>query len=168
MTLKQVADGIVRDLRSKESQPEGSVLPEARQGEATRDVPVRVFGAVTEGGQKSPVPPTLPIPGSNSDDSSLTFSDLLKKIAGEIAPEEFQDGAVEGMTNLEVLARRVFAAALASNMGAQRARELVVDRLEGKAQRAAQVHTPDTTIEDQLDKAAVALLNGMATPDKGA
>lgn len=67
-------------------------------------------------------------------------------------------------SNLEVLARKVVDSALTTSMGSQRARELIVERIEGKAQRANQVVQPDTTLEDQIDRAAVALLNDLAAP----
>lgn len=83
----------------------------------------------------------------------------------EVADEEFQDDGT-GRSNLEVLARKVVKASLSDNMGAQRARELIVERIEGKAQRANQVQGVDTSLEDQIDKAAVALLNDIAAPVK--
>lgn len=92
---------------------------------------------------------------------------MLKKIASEIAPVEFTEGEAIGWTNMEVLARKVFSAALADTMGAQRARELVIERLEGKAGRAAPTQGTNTELDDQLDRAAVAALNEFV-PDKGA
>lgn len=70
------------------------------------------------------------------------------------------------MTNLEVLARKVFFAALTDFMGAQRARELVIERLEGKAGRAAPTQGANTELDDQLDRAAVSALNDLV-PEKG-
>lgn len=70
------------------------------------------------------------------------------------------------MTNAEVLARNILNDALA---GDKAAREMIVDRVEGKAVRGEKVQTADTTVEDQIGEAEVALLNGLAGgPDKGA
>jgi hypothetical protein len=161
-TLKQVASGLeLRDLRQAEPVQEGPVLPSAPPAEAPRNAAIRVFGTAAG---KPPVPPTLPVPGLAADDSEVTFTDLLKKVLRETADAEFQDDG-GSQSNLEVLARKVVKASLSDNMGAQRARELIVERIEGKAQRANQVSTPDTALEDQIDKAAVALLNGIAKPD---
>lgn len=68
---------------------------------------------------------------------------------------------------MEVLARKVFSAALADNLGSQRARELVIERLEGKAGRATPIQGTNTELDDQLDRAAVSALNDLV-PDKGA
>lgn len=70
------------------------------------------------------------------------------------------------MTNMEVLARRVFDSALSSGMGAQKARELVVDRLEGKAGRATPVQGANTELDDQLDRVAIGLLNELVPRSK--
>jgi len=70
------------------------------------------------------------------------------------------DGVV-GMTNLEALARRVFDEALSRNLGSQRARELIVERLEGKAVRGDKPVTPDTTLEDQLERTEADLINSL-------
>lgn len=79
----------------------------------------------------------------------------------EDAAEEFQEKYVgQGrMKNLEILARGLVQDAL---NGDKNTRELVIDRIEGKAVRAAQVQPPDTTLEDQLDRASVAALNELA------
>lgn len=160
-TLKQVGNGSeLRDLRQAEPVPQGPFLSDAPEDVAPRNVPVRVFGASAG---SPPVPPTLPTPGSSGDENEVTFTDLLKKVLRETADLEFQDDG-GSQSNLEVLARKVVKASLSDNMGAQRARELIVERIEGKAQRANQVSTPDTALEDQIDKAAVAMLNDLAAP----
>lgn len=63
------------------------------------------------------------------------------------------------MSNAEVLTRGLVAAALE---GKQFAIEAVLDRYEGKPVRANQVQTADTTVEEQIDRQSVALLNQIA------
>lgn len=69
------------------------------------------------------------------------------------------------MSNAEVLMRGILRDAL---KGDKAAREILLDRAEGKAVRGQVVQSADTTVEDQIDAAALALLNGLAEPDKGA
>ncbi len=170
MNLKKVANGLeLQNLRGEEPKQEGPVLPATRASYPKAVRGSGIFGAASHNDPERPAktlsPPVLDNSGGSAEDESLSFTAYLKKVAMEIAPEDYQDADSE-MTGLELLARKVFYAALSDNMGAQRARELVVERLEGKAVRAAQVQTPDTTIEDQIDRAAVAALNELATSTK--
>lgn len=70
------------------------------------------------------------------------------------------------MTNLEALARKLWAEALDSGMGSQRARDQLVERLEGKAVRGEKPATPDTTLTEQLDRTEAELINSLAAPAK--
>lgn len=63
------------------------------------------------------------------------------------------------MSNAEVLTRLLVDKALQGN---QFALEMVLDRYEGKPVRAQTVQSADTSIEEQIDKASVALLNSLA------
>ena len=67
------------------------------------------------------------------------------------------------MTNAEVLTRMLVDKALQQN---QFAMEMVLDRYEGKPVRAQTVQSADTTIEEQIDKASVALLNSLTEEGK--
>jgi hypothetical protein len=66
------------------------------------------------------------------------------------------------MTNLEALARRVFDEALTAALGSQRAREMIVERLEGKAVRGEKPNLPDTNLDDQLDRTEADLINALS------
>lgn len=90
------------------------------------------------------------------------MSDLFKRLLREVAVAGFQDVPGERMSNAEVLARGIMNAAL---LGDKAARELVIDRVEGKAVRGQTVQTADMTVEDQVDEAMIALLS--APTDKG-
>lgn len=69
------------------------------------------------------------------------------------------------ITQLEALVRRIWQEALSGNMGSQRARELIVERLEGKAPRGEAPKTANTTLEEQLEKTEVDLLNSLTKDD---
>jgi hypothetical protein len=170
-SLKQVVDGSqLRDLRGTEREHEGPLLPETRGSDAPPTRKGRVFGTAGSadgvGGLPAIKPAVLDTPGRPGGSEPVTFTELLKQIAQEIAPDEFTLGEAVGWTNMEVLARKVFSSALSDNMGAQRARELVIERLEGKAGRAAPTQGTNTELDDQLDRAAVSALNDLV-PDKG-
>lgn len=158
--LKQVSDGSeLRDLRASEYKPEGSVLQEAPEVSASQAGEGRVFGPARgdNGGRgATSVPATvLDSPGRTpADDADITFTSLLKKIGLEI------DTATQKM-NLELLARRVWSEAKSSSMGSQRAREMIAERLEGKAVRGEKPSVPDTTIEDQLERTEADLINSL-------
>lgn len=63
------------------------------------------------------------------------------------------------MNNAEVLARRLLHRALKENPAAM---EMVIDRVEGKAVRAAQVAQQDTTLDDQLTRLDEQTLDALA------
>lgn len=63
------------------------------------------------------------------------------------------------MTNAEALARKLLDRALREDKVAM---EMVADRIEGKAVRAAQVNAVDKTVEDQLDHLDNARLDDLA------
>lgn len=63
------------------------------------------------------------------------------------------------MSNAEVLARKLLSKALFEDKVAM---EMVADRIEGKAVRAAQVNAVDKTVEDQLDRLDNARLDDLA------
>lgn len=65
------------------------------------------------------------------------------------------------MLNLELLARRVWTEAKSSSLGSQRARDMIAERLEGKAVRGDKPPIQDTTIEEQLDRTEADLINSM-------
>lgn len=157
LTLKKVADG--SDLRSMlppERVDQGQVLPHPQPAETSRDATGGVFAVPSD-----PTDPVPAAPGNRLDDAELNLTVLLRQILMEDAAEEFQEKYVgQGrMKNLEILARGLVQDAL---NGDKNTRELVIDRIEGKAVRAAQVQPPDTTLEDQLDRASVAALNELA------
>jgi hypothetical protein len=168
--LKKVVDGnALRNMQQANAGQEGSVLPSPREGDAPPAGEVRLFGTADPDNRvgntevvKSSVPDAT---GRNDSSGELTFTALLRKIAVEQAAEEWQDSS-SPMTNMEVLARKVFNTALREGMQTQRARELVIERLEGKAGRAAPVQGSNTELDDQLDRAAVALLNDLAPTPK--
>jgi hypothetical protein len=158
--LKQVSDGSeLRDLRPSEYKPEGSVLQEAPEDSAPKTGEGRVFGPARgdNGGRgATPVQATvLDSPGRTpADDADVTFTSLLKKIGLE------KDTATQ-MLNLELLARRVWTEAKSSSLGSQRARDMIAERLEGKAVRGDKPPVQDTTIEEQLDRTEADLINSM-------
>jgi hypothetical protein len=164
--LKKVSDGPeLRDLRDQEYKPEGSVLQEAPENSAPPARTSRIFGAAEgdDGGRRADaIPPAvLDSPGrTGTDDADVTFTNLLKKIGLEIAAPLHQDRDTQ-MLNLEVLARKVWREALSLNMGSQKAREMIAERLEGKAVRGDKPVQPDTTIEEQIDRAEVDLINSL-------
>lgn len=158
----------LRSVRGEERQPERPVLPDAQAREAGRNGEVRLFGTSqgkdTGGGQGNLAPAVLNPPSPVSD-GELSFTDLLKQVLKEIAPSEYQDGT-RIKTKAEIIAAKVVEVAMGNTTGSMRARELIVERIEGKAQRANPVSTPDTTLEDQIDKTALAMLNELAAPAK--
>lgn len=164
--LKKVSDGPeLRDLRDQEYKPEGSVLQEAPENSAPPARTSRIFGAAEgdDGGRRADaIPPAvLDSPGRPpADDADLTFTNILKRIGLELAAPGLQDRDTQ-MMNLEVLARRVWDEAMSKNMGSQRAREMIAERLEGKAVRGEKPVTPDTSIEEQIDRAEVELINSL-------
>jgi hypothetical protein len=71
----------------------------------------------------------------------------------------FQDVTVGRiMNNAEVLARRLMTRALA---GDEKAQALVIERVEGKAGRAADPKQPDTALDEQLDAAGLDAINDL-------
>jgi hypothetical protein len=87
----------------------------------------------------------------------------LKRLLREVAASRHQEDGSR-MTNAEVLARKLLERALEGNQAAQ---ELVVDRVEGKAGRAAPAGASDVQLEEQIDRAAVAALNSLVPDEKG-
>lgn len=81
---------------------------------------------------------------------------LFKRLLREAAPVEYQieDGRL--VTSAEVLAKRILADAL---RGDRNMRDLVVAYTEGKPGTKQEQKVADTSIEDQIDRAAVAHLN---------
>lgn len=65
----------------------------------------------------------------------------------------------EGIPNIEVLARTIW---LAAKVGNQKAQEIIVERLEGKAVRGEKPATPDTTLNEQLERTEADLINSLA------
>lgn len=81
----------------------------------------------------------------------------------EPAPLPWQDAGLS-MTNVEVLARKMWHSAIEPGLNQAKARELVIDRLEGKAGRANNVNPVNTELDEQLDRQATDLLNDLAKP----
>jgi len=167
---KKVDDGDpLRDLREEEQVTEEPVLLPARGPDAPKTRSHGIFGSAGRGnlggGAENFQPAVLDAPRRPGEEVDLSFSALLRRIALEIAPDLHQE-TDRRMTNMEVLARRVFDSALSSGMGAQKARELVVDRLEGKAGRATPVQGANTELDDQLDRVAIGLLNELVPRSK--
>jgi hypothetical protein len=79
-----------------------------------------------------------------------------------MAAEMFQEGDRQ-ITNLEALARMVWNDGLSQRMGSQRTREMIVERLEGKAVRGEKVNLPDTSLDDQLDRTEAELINALGS-----
>lgn len=153
--LKGGADGPeLRNMREAESNGQGSVLPSTREGQAAGNEPVGIFG---------PQAQTNPVESSARpvDLNEVTLTALLRRILQEPATKDRQDDPTRTMTNLEVIARGMVADAA---NGDKTMRELIVDRIEGKAVRAAQVQPIDTSLEEQLDKAAITELNKLTEP----
>jgi hypothetical protein len=143
----------LRSVPTAEPEPQGSVLLATQPGEAPRDASIGVFGP---GAEVTPVTP----PGRRDVDSTdASLTELLKTILREDAIAAFQDDPARRLTNLEVLARGMVNDALG---GDRTMREMVVERVEGKAIRAAQVTPADSSLEDQLDRASIAALNDLA------
>lgn len=90
---------------------------------------------------------------------------MFKRLLAEVASPKFQTNEAAVLTNADVLARGILEDAMA---GDKAAREIVLDRVEGKAVRGQTIQSADTTVEDQITEAEVALLNNLAKPDKGA
>lgn len=165
----KVEDGdSLRSVRAKEQVAEESVLHDPRPVDAVHARKAGIFGAARPG-EGTAVQPAVPDNPQRTGTTSLeqTFTSLLRGIALESAADRHQD-TDRPMSNLEVLARKVFDAALSDGMGSQKARELLVDRLEGKAGRAATPTGANTELDDQLDRTAVSLLNELVPTQKDA
>lgn len=153
LELKKVDHGgALRNLRTPEQQPEGSVLSEAQPQNAPADGKLGLFAA----GETSTDRPSTRRIGTVAD-LELNLTALLKSILLEDAVDAYQESD-RTMTNLEVIARGMVADAM---RGGGAARELVIDRVEGKAVRAAQVTPPDTSLEEQIDRSSVEALNAL-------
>lgn len=154
--LKKVADGTtLRDLQAGESVGEGSVLPNPQPADAPADAKDRIFTVSPEPAESTPAN----VGTGNLADAELNLDLLLKQILLEEAAEEFQEeGSNTRMKGIEILARGLIDDAL---RGDKNTRALVIERIGGKAVRAAQVQPPDTTLEDQLDRASVEALNSL-------
>lgn len=165
--LRKVASGDqVREVPPEDEASERAVLPPSRNSGAPKAGAGRIFAVPDsdDGGRSaeafsSAVPDD---PGrSGADVADLKFTEVLKRIGLEPAASPYQDHDLK-MSNLEVLARRVWDEALSKNMGSHKARELIVDRLEGKAVRGDKPHQPDRTIEEQLERAEADLINSLS------
>lgn len=145
----------LRSVPAAEPEPQGPVLPEAQPREAPRNASIGIFGPGAEG---TPVQP----PGRRDiDPTDAGLTELLKKILREDAPANYQDDPTRRISSLEVIARGMVSDAM---KGDKTMREMVVERVEGKAVRAAQVTPPDSSLEEQIDRAAIAALNELAEP----
>lgn len=169
--LEKVSDGTeLRDLRNEEPKPEGPVLQEAPKDGASQARKGRIFGAVDgdNRGRNSEAlaPAVLDPPGRPaSDDVDVTFTQFLKKVAVELADARHQTHDTK-MMNLEVLARLSWEEALSRNFGSQRVREMIIERLEGKAVKGEKPPVPDTTVEEQIERSEVELINALTIKEK--
>lgn len=167
---KVVANGSeLQDLRASNGQPEEPVLQAVLEESAPQARTRGVFGAADpdDGGRRAEAQQrAVPnAPGRATQDGELRLANLFKSLLNEVCDPAFGREYGAGLTNAEVLARRILNDALS---GDKAARELVIDRVEGKAVRGEKVQSSDTTVEDQVDEATVALLNGLSgSPDKG-
>lgn len=164
-SLKKAVDGEeLRDLRASDVGQERPVLLDAQTGQAQGNGKRRIFGAVddpdADGKAQALTPPVLDVPG-RQDAFDLRLTDVLKQIALEQAAPEFQEGD-RVMTNIELLARKLWYTALSNTTTAQRTREFIVERLEGKAGRAAPPQGTNRELEEQLDRQAIEALNALA------
>lgn len=159
--LEKVADGTtLRNLREPDTQPEGSVLSPARQGDAPPDGTLGVFGAAGGvNGQRSQSADQhsaiSDVQGNASAGLEEPIAAIFKRLLQEVAAPTYQEDNSR-WRNVEVLSRQILSAALQGN---QTAIAIVLDRVEGKAVRGTPVAQTDTTIEDQIDRASVEQLN---------
>lgn len=164
-SLRKVADR--EDVREVQAAGEkrGAVLSESRDRDADPDGSGRVFAAAqpANSGRISEVVPASLSHGQDSTPESLEvgFTLLLRNILREIAAPKHQDRDTT-MTNLEVLTRRMVEDSMMGNMGSHRAREFIIERLEGKAVRGEKPAVSDTTLDDQLSEAEAVLLNSFS------
>jgi hypothetical protein len=157
----ELSDGnAVQSVRETAGKSERPVLQGSCNAIASEAKPERLFATLDDkhggGSQPAVEPQGVPDPAVVEDDRGLTG--WLRKIIVEIAADEFQDGA-RRMTNAEVLARKMMQKALD---GDKQLQEVIADRVEGKAGRAANVAPADTTLEDQLDRLDLDKLNAFA------
>lgn len=141
-------------VRPAEPKPEGSVLPDPRQAEDSGNGSGGIFGPEADKPTDRVEPSAR---SSESTDANLT--DLLKQVLLEMAGPKYQEAIGRPISNLEVIARGMVDDAM---RGDKQMREMVIERVEGKAVRAAQVQPADTTLEEQLDRASINALNEMA------
>lgn len=160
--LRKVVDrgDTLHDLRSPAGRQEEPVLRPSREGDAAEAPQVRVFATPNDShGGRGAEAQQATLPGATVPlDTELRVSALIKNILAEVAADRYQEDGTR-MSNAEVLTRGLVAAALE---GKQFAIEAVLDRYEGKPVRANQVQTADTTVEEQIDRQSVALLNQIA------
>ena len=168
-TLRQVADGLeVRDVRREAGGQDQQVLPPTRGEAPPSNATVGVFGPAVlpdagRGGQSGPPKPPLPnAPGGG--DGELSLQAILKRLLAETAEPFFQDVTFgREITNAEALARKLLQKAL---LGNEKAQEMVIDRVEGKAGRAVDAKPLDTTLEDLIDRSGVDALNALLPPQE--
>jgi hypothetical protein len=156
---RAVDNDALQGMRAPVERPQEPVLPEAREDDAQADGEVGVFAAPDDpdpGRHTKAVKPS--IPGVAGPEGELRVAVLIRRILSEVAADSYQE-AGSNMSNAEVLTRQLVDEAL---KGKQFAIEAVLDRYEGKPVRANQVQTPDLTIEEQIDRQSVSLLNKMA------
>lgn len=165
-SLKQVPDGVtLRDMRQPSERHAGSVLPDPRPSAPAAPGVDRVFAAPgnLDGGRPATTDQPQAIPDAaprTQPDDDLGLTGWLRQIIREVAADEHQEvsnGRL--MTNAEALARKLLDRALREDKVAM---EMVADRIEGKAVRAAQVNAVDKTVEDQLDHLDNARLDDLA------
>lgn len=169
LNLKKVVDGnSLRNMRASESEQEGSVLSDTRKEDAPPSRLDRVFGtARSDDGQRTPTPieaEVLDTPGRIEQAAELKLTDVLKSIGMEQVDPVVAREYGKPVTNLEALAHRIWNEALGTAMGSQRAREMIVERLEGKAVRGEKPAVPDTTLNEQLDRTETDLINSLKEP----
>lgn len=186
-SLKRMVHGTeMREVRSAAGGQEEPLLLHTREGSPTEGGSGRIFGAadgpndlgpvqlgsegsdfpdpagVRPGGGITPGGPGADEPGAGVPDDPTSLTAWLKIIALETAAAVHQDDPLRKMMNIEVLARKVMDTALAGGMQSTQSRALVIDRLEGKAGRAAAITSTNKELDDQLDRAAINALNELA------
>lgn len=169
--LKKAVDGdALRNLQTSEQVEEGSILPHSREADAPEDRSLRVFGTARGDDGKRPAPAveaTVPDVARGVEQAAeLRLTDLLRKVGVETAERSAGgDLSDRPITNLEALARRLWLEALGTAMGSQRAREMIVERLEGKAVRGDKPATPDTALNEQLERNEIDIINSLTPKD---
>lgn len=165
--LSQPMEALNEDVRKVQSQSTqgGTVLPDSHNSDAEGNGTVGVFATAKRGDSGRPTETGKSTLSDSPNAEEIrnvnrTFTDLLWKIARETAAPMYQEGD-EPVTNLEALARAVFDTALRNGLQSQQARNLVVERLEGKAVRGERPSVADTVVDDALDNAEAALIESL-------